>query len=130
MSRRTDDIKDFQKNHPDLQIVELPGGAAGMLLPAESLPGVWSKPSTELVWLVQNGYPTQPLDCFWIDADATSSGNGKVNAQLQPCPLGTGKTRRWISWHLQPWDPLRHNIEIWLNSMRQGLRNATGRVPA
>ncbi len=130
MSRRSDDIEEFKKDHPEVQVVDLPGGVSGMLLPAEPLPESWSKPSTELVWIVQIGYPSQPVDCFWIDADAKSPpGQNPVNTQIQPCPLGTGKSRRWVSWHVTPWDPLRHNIEVWLNSMRQGLRLASGRVP-
>lgn len=128
MSRRSDDIDEFKQHHDDVVVVELGNGVTGLVLPAEPLPGDWSKQTTELVWLVPQGYPAQGCDCFWMDADATSpSAQPVVNTQVQPCPLGSGKTRRWVSWHMQ-WDPLRHNIEVWLNSMRQGIRSATGKV--
>lgn len=131
MSRRITDVQDFLAAHPGACLYEgLDGGAAGILIPAHPLPAGWSNPTTDLVWLVPNAYPQVPLDCFWIDSEARSPSNQPAtNTQIQPCPLKFGGQRRWVSWHIKNWDPVRHDIEWWLTSMREGLLQATGRVP-
>lgn len=129
MSRREDDLAAFRADHADARLVDLGNGLSGILLPEEPLPGTWTKPTTQLVWLVPPAYPTQGLDCFWIDEDAHSPpGTPAVNTQIQDCPLRTGIKRRWVSWHMQ-WNPLAHDIEVWLQSIRKCLRQATGKVP-
>lgn len=127
--RRDEDLREFLTLYPATQVHTL-GDRVGVLLPDHPLPQGWTKSHTNLVWLLEPGYPVTQPDCFWMDEDARSlPGQPPVNTRLQPCPLGTGSTRRWVSWHLAQWNPAKHNLEAWLNCIRRGIRHATGHVP-
>ena len=130
-TRRADDIRDFLQNHPDdVDVVHLANDRIGMLYRSLPLPDGWGRQATDVVWILEPGYPVTPPDCFWIDEDTHSPpATEQVNTQIQACPMGTGINRRWVSWHVNQWNAAGHDLENWLSSIRQGIREATGKVP-
>lgn len=130
-NRRADDIREFLENHPDqVDVIHLSGDKIGMIFRGLPLPDGWNRPTTDVVWILEPGYPVTPPDCFWMEEDTHSPpATVQVNTAIQGCPAGTGINRRWVSWHLGQWNPASHDLEDWLSSIRQAIREATGKVP-
>lgn len=128
-TRFEEDIDELVAAHPNARVHALGDGRTAIQLVEHPLPSGWTKATTEVLWLLDRGYPTVKPDCFWIDSDARSpSGAAQVNTQIQPCPMGSGQTRRWVSWHIE-WKPAQHDLHVWVGSINRCLREAAGRVP-
>lgn len=128
-TRFEEDVDSLVAAHPHARVHALPDGRTAIQLVDHPLPPGWTKATTEVLWLLDPGYPTVKPDCFWIDTDARSpSGSGQVNTQIQVCPMGSDQSRRWVSWHIE-WKPAMHDLQVWLSSINRCLREATGKVP-
>lgn len=130
-ARRSDDIAEFVERHSDrVDVIHLANDRVAMVYRQLALPEGWNRAASDVVWILEPGYPVTPPDCFWLEEDTHSlPATEQVNTQVQPCPTGSGVNRRWVSWHVQQWNPAGHDLEDWLSSIRQGIRLATGKVP-
>lgn len=127
-TRFEEDIDALVAAHPSARVFVLPDGRTAIELAEHPLPPGWTKEATNVLWILDPGYPTVKPDCFWIDVDAKSpSGSSPVNTHIQESPPGSGQMRRWVSWHIE-WKPALHDLEVWLGSINRSLREATGRV--
>lgn len=100
-------------------------GANGQLVtfPSFALPDGWNKRSTQLKFLVPQGYPYSRPDSFWTDGDLRVQGQQQMpqNTQINPViPEVAGMV--WFSWHLQQWSPNRDDLFSWVASMRDRLK--------
>lgn len=89
------------------------GGVLVVTLPDFRLPAGWSKPTTQVHFVVPVGYPYAQPDCFHTDQDLRLAGGGMPqNAAFQDLmPMGT---TLWFSWHLgRPWKPGKDTLLTW-----------------
>lgn len=82
-------------------------GVHQITLPDVPLPVGWSRASTPVWFVVPNGYPYAPPDCFWTAPDLRlSGGQMPQNAQVgNVTPGQTNPQTLWFSWHVQGWNP-------------------------
>jgi hypothetical protein len=77
-------------------------------IPNVPLPEGWSQPSTEIRFVVPNGYPYAAPDCFWADMALRLRGGAMPkNATVgQMMPGQTDTQTLWFSWHVNAaWNP-------------------------
>lgn len=84
------------------------GGMHLVRIPNVALPEGWSQHSTEIRFVVPNGYPYAAPDCFWADmALRLRGGTMPKNSTLgQTMPGQTDTQALWFSWHVNAaWNP-------------------------
>jgi hypothetical protein len=77
-------------------------------IPNFPLPSGWSQTSTEVRFVVPNGYPYAAPDSFWSSGTLRLPNEGMPqNTQLGYVAPGQPQgDLLWFSWHLQqPWNP-------------------------
>jgi hypothetical protein len=73
-----------------------------VVIPRLALPAGWSQLSTNARFVVPDGYPYAPPDCFWADP-ALRLANGampKNTAIGNPVPGQPQANLLWFSWHV------------------------------
>lgn len=90
-------------------------------LPNMPLPSGWSKGTANVKFVVPNGYPYAPPDCFWTDSDLRLS-NG---AMPQNCQVGNvmpgqpDPNTLWFSWHVSSWNAATCNLITYVAVIRR-----------
>lgn len=117
-------LRDLRDRYPALEVAPLGSGAHLISISDVPLPGGWSKPATNVRFLVPPGYPFAALDCFWADDDLRlADGRLPQNAGACNVPPETETPGLWFSWHLvQPWNPNRDTLSSWMNTINDRLR--------
>jgi hypothetical protein len=107
MKNLNEQFDDLRKIYPEAAL--LPSeGLHQIRIPQMVLPDGWSQSHTEVRFVVPNGYPYSPPDCFWADMNLRlSSGQMPQNAQIgTPMPGHNDPQTLWFSWHVQNnWKP-------------------------
>ncbi|KGJ14796.1 E2/UBC family protein [Paracoccus sanguinis] len=118
-------LAQLNERFSSVQTRQMGSGTTLVTLPGVRLPPGWSKPSTDIRFLVPPGYPFAQLDCFWADADLTlANGSAPQNSGPNPIPEA-GDLGLWFSWHLTgPWNPNRDTLSTWMNVVLERLRQA------
>jgi hypothetical protein len=90
-------------------------------LPSVSLPPGWSSPATPIWFVVPNGYPYAPPDCFWADQFLRLE-NGQMPQNAQIGNVAPGQPNRetlWFSWHIQQaWKPGTSDLLTYVKVIR------------
>jgi hypothetical protein len=84
------------------------GGMHLVRVPNVPLPEGWSQSSTEIRFVVPNGYPYAAPDCFWADMALRLRGGAMPkNATIgQTMPGQADAQTLWFSWHVNTaWNP-------------------------
>lgn len=88
-------------------------------IPSFSLPPGWNKPVAQVKFLVPQGFPYSPPDCFWADSDLRVQGRLEMPHATQNnamVPEMAGWV--WFSWHLAQWNPNRDDLLSWVACIR------------
>jgi hypothetical protein len=94
-------------------------------LPEVLLPDGWSKPATNVEFVVPHGFPYAFPDSFWTDPDLRLA-NGQLPTNVQPgyvCPGQTNVNLLWFSWHIAPnsWNPSTANLLTFVHIIKNRL---------
>lgn len=109
----------------EVVVQEIAGTGWVLRLPTIPLPDGWSKPHTEVAFVVPQGYPFAKPDCFWADLDLRlANGNLPQNAQLNNPIPGLPDPLLWFSWHVEPWNPNRDDLLTWLTVIKRRFAHA------
>jgi hypothetical protein len=101
---------------------EVSGTGWVIRIPSVPLPSGWSKPETEVVFLLAQGYPFAKPDCFWADHDLRLAGGGMPQASNVTNPVpGLPGQFLWFSWHVDPWNPNQDDLSTWFAVIRARL---------
>jgi hypothetical protein len=87
-------------------------------IPRVVLPDGWNQQSTEIRFVVPNGYPYAAPDCFWADQLLRlKDGRMPQNAQIgQVMPGQPDVQTLWFSWHVtSSWNPSTCNLMTYVN---------------
>lgn len=98
------------------------GGAHVVRIPDVSLPDGWSQTSTEIRFVVPNGYPYAAPDCFWADVKLRLRNGGMpINAQVgQTVPGQPDANTLWFSWHVNSaWNPSTCDLMTYVRIIRK-----------
>lgn len=90
-------------------------------IPDLKLPSGWSQSSSDVRFVVPNGYPYAPPDCFWADGNLRlPSGQMPQNAQIGNVVPGQPENGLlWFSWHVQQaWKPGVCNLLTYVKIIR------------
>lgn len=104
---------------PGASITE--GVPALVVIPNFLLPSGWSKATTNVKFLVPNGYPYSPPDCFWADIDLRLE-NGAMPQNCQIGNIAPGQpdaNTLWFSWHVAQWNAATCNLSTYLAVIRR-----------
>ena len=87
-------------------------------MPGVPLTPAWAEAHVTVKFVVPNGYPASPLDCFWAERPLTlRSGAAPANSgQNAPFPNDL-----WFSYHLQGWSPTDNSLLTYVGVIRQRL---------
>ncbi|MFC3861181.1 multiubiquitin domain-containing protein [Deinococcus antarcticus] len=108
----------LQQIYPNAELTHQPDGTAWVRVPGIPLTPAWTEPQATVKFVVPNGYPASPLDCFWVEPPLTlrngaSPANTGHNA-LFPQDL-------WFSYHVQGWSPTENSLLTYVGVIRQRL---------
>jgi hypothetical protein len=87
-----------------------------------TLPAGWSQPHTHVRFIVPNGYPYAPPDCFWSDFNLRlENGQMPQNAQVGNVVPGQSDAQTlWFSWHVNAaWKPGTCDLVTYVKIIRQ-----------
>jgi hypothetical protein len=91
-------------------------------IPNVSLPEGWSQQSTEVRFVVPNGYPYAAPDCFWADMSLRLK-NGTIPQNSVPGQSQPGQPDTqilWFSWHLNNnWNPSTCDLMTYVRVIRK-----------
>lgn len=114
-----DHLRALSERHAGATSTALPSGTLLVTLPSVALPVGWSKPSTEVRFLVPPAYPFAPPDCFWADGDLRlADGRQPQSSSIaQPIPEA-GLAGLWFSWHVVgSWSPNKGTLSSWVTAI-------------
>jgi|GEM_PF-761892 len=81
-----------------------------LVVPKVPLPDHWSKPSTDLLVVIPDGYPMAALDMFYVGPEINLN-NGKTPGGSDIREVYLDRTWQRFSWHYQkPWNPSRCSL--------------------
>lgn len=108
----------LQQAYPDAELTHQPDGTAWVKVPGVPLTPAWAETHVTVKFVVPNGYPASPLDCFWAERPLTlRSGAAPANSgQNVPFPNDL-----WFSYHLQGWSPTANSLLTYVGVIRQRL---------
>ena len=82
----------------------------------------WSKPLSQIRFVLPVPYPAAQPDCFFADSDLRlANGAMPVNTGMQPL---NGVALVWFSWHLTAWSPQQDNLLTYIRFIESRLRDA------
>jgi hypothetical protein len=91
-------------------------------IPGVQLPDGWNQATSEVRFVVPNGYPHAAPDCFWAD-QTLRLRNGALpqNAQVGNTMPGQPDTATlWFSWHVNNnWNPSNCDLMTYVNIIRR-----------
>jgi len=124
----TRQIERVKERYPDLEVEELPSGAALVTIPHFGLPAGWNATSTRVRFLVPVGYPGPFPDCFWAGAGLRLANGQMPNASDDPRPIPeTSLTGLWFSWHVvdaqKNWNPNRDDLATFVGIIAERFRH-------
>lgn len=97
------DLEALRSVFPGSRIENVAGVGRVCIVPGLATGEAWDPPTTEIRFVLAQGYPQSRPDCFFARPDLRlKSGRAPQNAQ--PQRLGT-EQHLWFSWHLTAWDP-------------------------
>jgi hypothetical protein len=103
-------------------LIDMGCGIHQIRIPRLALPTGWSAGTTEIRFVVPNGYPYAAPDCFWADATLRlKNGALPQNAHIgNTMPGQPDSNTLWFSWHLQmPWNPSICDLMTYVNVIRR-----------
>jgi hypothetical protein len=113
--------------HPDVQIEELPSGAALVTIPHFALPQGWNAESTCVRFLLPVGYPGPSPDCFWASSGLRLAGGQMPQAANEQQIPETDHTGVWFSWHVieaqANWNPNRDDLATYVEIIAERFRH-------
>lgn len=111
----------LEEKYPDLTIEARADGTSLIKIPNYGLPIGWNKASSNIYFLVPNGYPVAKPDCFWTDVDLTlANGGTPLNASVN-ASHGGPEQLLWFSYHLSSWDPNVDDLLTYVRVINQRL---------
>jgi hypothetical protein len=119
------DVGRLKERHSDAQTVEYDSGNISVALELP-LPEGWSASKVLLRFIVPNGYPTAPPDCFWVEPNLkVKDAQPRASQYDHPMP-DTNVKAHWFSWHINDqsqWNGNNDNVFTWLNACRKRFNN-------
>jgi hypothetical protein len=101
-------------------------GSTLIRVPRLRLPPGWSKPSTDVWFVVPVGYPGAMPDCFWAEPDLRLADGAQPANSGQQAVGGTGpEVGLWFSWHLQRWNPSTDAIVSYVHFIESRFRRVS-----
>ena len=95
----------LQVQYPDARFDPMADGTVLVTIPEVPLPKGWSEATTEVSFVIPNGYPVAKPDCFWASAPLRLAGGAMpMNSAINEIP-GIPGQRLWFSWHVATWNP-------------------------
>lgn len=91
-------------------------------IPKVPLPDGWSQSSTEIRFVVPNGYPYAAPDCFWADSSLRlRNGSMPQNTRVgQIMPGQSDAQTLWFSWHVNgTWNPSICDLMTYMKVIRR-----------
>lgn len=99
-----------------------PDGSKVLEVPDMPLPSGWSLERTSVWVVVPVGYPQVQPDCFYASSElALTGGAAPASSGIQQL---LGEPKRWFSWHLQAWDPVRDGLAQFIRFVERRLAEA------
>ena len=85
-----------------------------VILPQVVLPPGWSQSVTHARFVVPDGFPYAPPDCFWADSNLRLVGGGvpKNTAIGNVVPGQPDGSLLWFSWHVTPGTWIAGNCKL------------------
>lgn len=112
-------LQRLKERHPDATWEDKGHLGLFVTIPNFNLPPGWSKSATQVKYLVPQGYPYAPPDCFWAESDVRVQGRPEMPHATQNnamVPEMAGWV--WFSWHLAQWNPNRDDLLSWMACIR------------
>lgn len=122
MKSLDEQFADVLRAYPGASLTAMGNGVYQVLIPVMPLPAGWNQITTEVRFVVPNGYPFAAPDCFWADPSLRLANSAMPqNAQIgQPNPGQPDPGKLWFSWHLQtPWNPSNCILTTYVNVIRR-----------
>ena len=84
------------------------------------IPDGWNITQATLRFIIPNGYPVSPPDCFWVEPNLTVNGAKPKSSEYNNAIPEANINCHWFSWHIEQgrWSPNRDNLLTWLQSCR------------
>ncbi|MCG7400386.1 E2/UBC family protein [Caballeronia zhejiangensis] len=122
MKTLQEQFAEISRAFKDATLTAMPSDTYQVRLPRVPLPPGWSAETTEILFVVPNGYPYAQPDCFWADTNLRlQTGGIPQNAQIgQPNAGQPDPNKLWFSWHLTtPWNPSTSDLMTWVKVIRK-----------
>ncbi len=111
---------DLVKQFPDA-VLAPSDGVHLVDIPALGLPDGWSLSKSDIRFVIPNGYPYSPPDCFWADAQLRLPG-GQMPQNTLMGYVAPGQPNNgflWFSWHVnEKWNPSGCNLLTYMKIIR------------
>lgn len=108
----------LQQTYPEAELTRQPDGTAWIRVPGVPLTPAWAESQVTVKFVVPNGYPAAPLDCFWAERPLTLLTGAAPANSGQSVPFANDL---WFSYHLQDWSPAENSFLTYVGVIRQRL---------
>ncbi|MBW3578882.1 MAG: hypothetical protein KY462_14305 [Actinobacteria bacterium] len=93
---------------PGAHIETVAGIGRVCVVPDVATGKAWEPPTTEIRFLIAQGYPQSKPDCFFSRPDLRLK-SGATPQNARPQRIGSSEYL-WFSWHLRTWNPAADDL--------------------